>query len=285
MSRREYNERKRGDMKLGPMLIVSALFHAAVVAALFFAPTPGSAEDANRPKALTFQLEVADTLGTGVGGTPKKGPEHDGKITLPPKVPDSQPAQQPTVKQPDPTLKKPERKPRTESRRPQDPVSDMLRDAIAQLNEGREGEYTRPDGDPNAQHSGPSGTPGGDTCAIYRGRASRYIRRSGSVPEAAGKSVKIVVTISPSGAVASKRITRSSGVPVADKVAMGLVPSSFAAPPPECGSTTLHVTVKFEGTQAPKMPPRADRPTQSPAPQPPKHDVPSEVDRALQEIE
>lgn len=266
------------DPELGPLIAISVLFHVILLAVSSVVPSLGNANAEDRPKAIMFNLEVADNLGTGVGGVPKKGPANDGKIQLPPPQPKAPPTPAPVLSQPDPTLKK-KTTARNEPRKPSDGITDTIREAINQLNEGRQGEYTRPEGDPNSQFSGPAGTPGGDVCSIYRSRAGRYLRRSGSVPEAAGKSVKILVTIGSSGGVTSKRITQGSGVPQADKVALGLVPGSFQAPPPECGSVTLHVTVRFEGAGTVKMP---SRPPKNPANRPA---VPNEIDRALKELE
>jgi|GEM_PF-2292228 len=272
-----HRNRMDSDPNLAPLIAVSVLFHIVLIGILQVVPSLGNAKAEERPKAIMFNIEVADNLGTGLGGVPKKGPAHDGKIELPPEQP-TPVAQAPVIEPRDPRLKK-TAPPRTEQRKPEDHISNPLREAINQLNEGREGENTRPDGDPNSQFTGPGGAPGGDVCAVYRSRAGRYIRHSGSVPEAAGKSVKIVVTIGSSGGVTSKHITQSSGAPQADLMAMGLVPGNFQAPPPECGNVTLHVTVRFEGGSSAKMPSRPNRnPESRPA-------VPKEIDRALKELQ
>lgn len=267
------------EMTLGPVIVVSAVFHALVFAFFALVPSIGKADYPDQPKAMMFNIEVADRLGTGVGGTPKKGPEHDGRVKLPDPEPEAAPV--PVVKAPEPEKKRaPTQQPRKKLPTAGELIDQALRQAVEDYNKEREGDFTRPDGDPNSANPGPSGTPGGDSCAVYRSRSARHIRRSGSVPEAAGKSVGIVVVVGPSGGVISKRMTKSSGVPVADSIAMGLVPRSFGAPPPECGNVTIRVTVKFQGTTTieKKMPPRQDRAPKK------KTDVPPSIDRALQEL-
>jgi outer membrane biosynthesis protein TonB len=236
----------RLDPPLAPLIAVSLFAHVALIGLFMFLPSRSTAEEQPVFEVQEVNLVYADEIGGGTWGTPKQGPAHDGKIDMPPP---SQPVQIPsaaTVKINGTVVR---RKPDNQPRGPD--IPDPLRKAIENLNREREGEYTRPSGDPNSANPGPPGPPGGDICSVYRTRASRLIRRSGSVPEAAGKSTTVVVTIGQGGAVKSKRVTKSSGVPHADSVALSLVPGTFGAPPPECGDVSLTVKVNFHGDSAP----------------------------------
>lgn len=285
---RKFKKMREEEPSLTVVIVISAVLHAFLFALFAVIPSIGKAEAPPKPKALMFNLEVADRLGTGVGGTPKKGPAHDGRIELPPPAPQAPPQPTPVLKQPEATIKKKPGdnvvKPKPREHSADDLISDALREAVREYNEGREGEFTRPDGDPNSRFPGPGGTPGGDSCAVYRSRQARYIRKSGSVPEAAGKSVSITVAVNSAGVVTSKTITKSSGLPHVDKLALGLVPSKFQVPPPECGNVTIRITVRFQGDSGGidnKMPPRPERTSEPP---PKKPHVPDDIDRALREL-
>jgi len=243
--------RSRIDPPLAPLVVVSLIAHVAFIGLFMFLPSRSTASEQQTFTVQEVNLVYADEIGGGVWGTPKQGPVHDGKINLPPQ---SQPVQIPTPNTS--SVRIPDRRNEDLKRRPENrsggtDIPDPLRQAIESLNQGREGEYTRPNGNPNSANPGPVGPPGGDICSIYRSRASRLIRRSGSVPEASGKSTTVVVVIGPSGGVKSKRVTKSSGVPHADSVALSLVPGTFGAPPPECGDVSLVIKVNFHGDSTP----------------------------------
>ena len=240
----------RIDPPLAPLVMVSLIAHVAFVGLFMFLPSRSTASEQEAFTVQEVNLVYADEIGGGVWGTPKQGPAHDGKINLP--TP-SQPVQIPETNTS--SVRIPNRRNEDLKRKPDRSggadIPDPLRQAIESLNQGREGEYTRPNGDPNSANPGPPGPPGGDICSIYRSRASRLMRRTGSVPEASGKSTTVVVVIGQSGAVKSKRVTKSSGVPHADGVALSLVPGTFGAPPPECGDVSLVIKVNFHGNASP----------------------------------
>lgn len=284
----KFKKIRNDEPSLTVVIVISAVIHALLFVLFVVVPSIGKAEPQLKPKAIMFKLEVADRLGSGVGGTPKKGPVNDGRIELPLPAPQSIPQSAPVLKQPEANTKKKAGentvKPKTSEHSTDDLISDALREAIRQYNEGREGEFTRPDGDPDSRFVGPGGTPGGDSCAVYRNRQARYIRKAGSVPEAVGKSVSITVSVNSAGAVTSKTITKSSGLQHVDKLALGLVPSKFQVPPPECGNVTIRVTVRFQGDSGGidrEMPSRPKRTTE---PAPKKTHVPDDIDRALREL-
>jgi len=246
------------DPSLGPMVAVSLVAHAVIFGVFMLAPSDGTARQDERPVAHEVKLVYAEEIGGGAYGVPKRGPKHDGKITAPrpaPPVkvekskPSSRRANIERRKEPARAETKTARKPK----RPSGPeVPDALKKALEELNKNREGDYTRPGGDPGSGTPGPSGPPGGDACSVYKHRASRLIRRSGSVPEAAGKSTTIRISIGESGEVKDKTIIKSSGVIHADRVALSLVPDKFGAPPAECENIVLVVLVKFHEPPAPK---------------------------------
>jgi len=239
------NKRKKDrlDPSLAPLVVVSLVGHFVFFGVFMLLPSKSTADEQPLYQVQEVNLVYADEIGGGVWGEPKRGPMHKGRIKLPP----SQRSVNVSPSKPSIKVGVPTKTKKKKNRQEGINIPDELREAISNLNKNREGEYTRPDGDPKSTNPGPPGPPGGDICSVYRKRASRLIRRSGSVPEAAGKSTSIAVTIGPGGGVSSKRITRSSGVPHADSVALSLVPGTFGAPPAECGSIGLRVRVRFHG--------------------------------------
>ncbi len=238
------------EPSLGPMVAISLAAHVVLFGVFMLIPSSGTANQDERPIAHEVKLVYAEEIGGGAFGTPKRGPKHDGKISKP------EPEQPVKVEKPKSSAKKVKvdnKKPVSKPEKPGVPeVPDALEKAIEELNKGRKGDYTRPDGDPDSENPGPRGPAGGDICSVYKHRASRLIRRSGSVPEAAGKSTTIRISIGDGGKVKDKAVIKSSGVKHADRVALSLVPDKFGAPPEECGNVALVVLVKFHEPPSPE---------------------------------